>query len=436
MGSSPASPVTQEPCHDKGLGGFTASPQGLGEPCEEPKTRQNGLGRPRLGNFLGNFVAPSDAWLTRQNAALKLRAHGVTLDVSQGRVRLRATMPPPPSAPPGTPPKQQRISTGLSYPDQATEALQMAELLGSALERHRLGIEPFDWAPWLPKKRGRPKGTARETPLVEGITGREAIRTTRQWWEQQRRRGPSAEDSWRVDYEAPLTPLLRISPLEPSHLVALVEVSPPGSRSRRRASQAAATVARALDWPAALVTELRELGKGYSAARSQTPRDLPKEGEIESLIDRLSMRWQWPVAVAATYGCRPHEALLFAEVQASGLLRIADGKTGARQSIALPPEWITRWSLHTKRLPAFNQSRSHRDVGSLMGQMFRRAGAPFQPYDLRHAWAVRAIHNPRISPSLAAKSMGHSLAVHSSVYQRWFDAHEMESLQAVLSAAS
>jgi hypothetical protein len=32
--------------------------------------------------------------------------------------------------------------------------------------------------------------------------------------------------------------------------------------------------------------------------------------------------------------------------------------------------------------------------------------------------------------------MGHSLAVHSSVYQRWFDAHEMESLQAVLSAAS
>ena len=206
-------------------------------------------------------MAPSDAWLTRQNAALKLRAHGVTLDVSQGRVRLRATMPPQPGAPPGAPPKQQRISTGLSYPAQATEALQMAELLGSALERHRLGIEPFDWTPWLPKKRGRPKGTAREAPQVEGITGLEAIRTTRQWWEQQRRRGPSAEDSWRVDYEAPLTPLLKISPLEPSHLVALVEVSPPGSRSRRRASQAAATVARALDWPAALISELRELGK-------------------------------------------------------------------------------------------------------------------------------------------------------------------------------
>ncbi len=233
-----------------------------------------------------------------------------------------------------------------------------------------------------------------------------------------------------------MAPLLEICPLEPAHLLALVEATPAGSRSRRRVSQAAATVARALDWPAALVSQLRELGKGYSASRSQLPRELPKEREIEALIDRLSNRWPWPVAVAATYGCRPHEALVFAEVQPLGLLRIADGKTGARQSMALPPEWIERWSLHTKRLPSFNHERSHRDVGALMGQMFRRVGATFQPYDLRHAWAVRAIHNPRISPSLAAKSMGHSLAVHTSVYQRWFDAHEMESLQAELSAVS
>lgn len=285
-----------------------------------------------------------------------------------------------------------------------------------------------------------PKGRQRKPAAVpdpsEGISGRKAIRTTHQWWRKQRRRGPSADDSWKVDYDAPLMPLQEISLLLPEHLVALVEATPSGSRSRRRASQAAATVARALAWSDELVSQLRELGKGYSAARSQAPRDLPRDEAIEALIDRLSAAWQWPVAVAAVYGCRPHEALLFAEVQPSGLVRIADGKTGARQSLALPPEWIERWSLHNKRLPAFNPERSHRDVGALMGQAFRRAGAEFQPYDLRHAWAVRAIHNPKLSPSLAAKSMGHSLAVHSSVYQRWFDAHEMESLQAVLSAAS
>jgi len=366
-------------------------------------------------------VPPSDPWLSRQNAALKLKGHGVSLDVAGGRVRLRATMPPRPTDPLGAEPKQQRISTGLAYPDQASESLQLAEQLGNALERHRLGVEPFDWTPWLPKGRKRKKPQQAERP--DGVSGRQAVRLTRQWWGRQRRRGPSAEDSWKVDYDAPLVPLLDISPLLPEHLVALVEATQSGSRSRRRASQAAATVARALDWSDELVSQLRELGKGYSASRSQAPRDLPSNESIEALIDRLSASWQWPAAVAAAYGCRPHEALLFAEVQPSGLLRIAAGKTGARQSLALPPEWIERWSLHNKRLPGFNPERSHRDVGALMGQAFRRAGAEFQPYDLRHAWAVRAIHNPKISPSLAAKSMGHSLAVHSSVYQRWFDAH-------------
>jgi len=381
-------------------------------------------------------VPPSDPWLLRQNTALKLKGHGVTLDVAGGRMRLRATMPPRPTDPPGSEHRQHRISTGLAYPDQASKALDLAEQLGKALERHRLGAEPFDWTPWLPKGRQRPAPQLDPTEEPHGVSGLQAIRRTREWWGKQRRRGPSADDSWKVDYDAPLAPLQAIKNLEAGHLVSLVEATTAGSRSRRRASQAASTVARALHWPEELVSQLRELGKGYSAACSQSPRELPRDEAIEALIDGLSAAWQWPVAVAATYGCRPHEALLFAEVQPSGLLRITDGKTGSRQSLALPAEWIERWSLQNKRLPAFNQERSHRDVGALMGQAFRRADADFQPYDLRHAWAVRAIHNPKISPSLAAKSMGHSLAVHSSVYQRWFDAHEMESLQADLTAKS
>jgi integrase len=103
----------------------------------------------------------------------------------------------------------------------------------------------------------------------------------------------------------------------------------------------------------------------------------------------------------------------------------------------MPAGWVKRWQLSDKRIPpTMNEDRGHRAAGMAMGRMFRRVNAGMVPYDLRHAWAVRAIHNPRISPSLAAKSMGHSLAVHSSVYQRWFDAYEMESLQAELSAVS
>jgi integrase len=380
-------------------------------------------------------VAPKDPWLTRQNAALKLKGHGVSLDVAGHRLRLRATMPPKPADPPGGEPKQRRISTGLSYPDQAAEALVLAERLGNALERHRVGVEPFDWNPWLPS--GKVRGIrAVGSQTSAGVSGIAALRQTRNWWDKQRVRGASAEDSWKVDYQDPLAPLMEISELTHDHLLALVGSTTPGSRTRRRISQAAATVARALAWPDSLVTELRDLGKGYSASRSQVPRELPTNDAIVDLIDQLSVAWQWPVAVTAVYGCRPHEALLYSEIQESGLLRVSDGKTGARQSLALPVEWIERWDLKTKRLPAFNPERTHRQVGSLMGQALRRAGASFKAYDLRHAWAVRAIHTPEISPSLAAKSMGHSLAIHSSVYQRWFDAYQMEVVQIRLSSVA
>ena len=85
-------------------------------------------------------MALKDPWLVRQNAALKLKGHGVSLDVAGTRVRLRATMPPKPTDPPGGEPKQRRISTGLSYPDQAADALALAERLGNELERHRVGV--------------------------------------------------------------------------------------------------------------------------------------------------------------------------------------------------------------------------------------------------------------------------------------------------------
>jgi integrase len=377
----------------------------------------------------------SDPWLRRQNEALKLRGLAVSLELAGSRIRLRASMPPRPVEPPGSPWRQQRISTGLEYPARASDAVALAETLGRSLERDRLGLEAFDWSPWEQMGRARNKAGTSDGS-TEGVSGSMALSLTRKRWETRGRRGRSAEDSWEVDYRQPLAALKDIANVQPSHLIALVEACTPCSRSRLRAGRAAAAMAQALGWGDELVADLRQRGKGYSA-RQASPRSLPSEGVIEALIDQLPAVWQWPVGVLATYGCRPHEALLHAEVLPSGLVRIADGKTGARQALAMPAAWVERWNLREKRLPpTMNEDRSHRAAGMAMGRMFRRVNATMVPYDLRHAWAVRAIHNPRISPSLAAKSMGHSLAVHSSVYQRWFDAHEMESLQAELSAAS
>lgn len=148
----------------------------------------------------------SDPWLSRQNEALKLRGLAVTLELAGSRIRLRASMPPRPADPPGSPWRQQRISTGLEYPSRASEAVERAETLGRSLERHRLGIESFDWGPWESMGRGPRQGTATDRS-ADVVSWLRALTLTRQRWEARGRRGRSAEDSWEVDYRQPLSAL-------------------------------------------------------------------------------------------------------------------------------------------------------------------------------------------------------------------------------------
>jgi len=370
-----------------------------------------------------------DGWLERQNRALRDRGYKVSLDLHLGMVRLRATLPPKPSEPAATPWKQRRISTGLRYPDQALEAVTQAEKLGAAIERTLRTKQPFDWSPWDRPSRGTKRTPVGTNPVISGV---DALRQTEQWWVQQRKRSGSAATTWDVDYARPLRPLLQIPDLQPEHLIHLVSATELGTRSRRRSSQAAATVAKALGLSADLQQQIRELGKGYSPTTDTAPRNVPSDEDVVALIDALPSDWQWPVGICAVYGARPHEALLYAEVLDTKLLAISAGKTGSRRCFALPAEWIDRWDLMTKRLPAIDYGRSNQVVGAAMSRRLRAMNAPFKPYDLRHAFAVRTIYCSKISPSIAAKSMGHSLQVHNQVYQKWFDASGMEALQAEL----
>ena len=365
-------------------------------------------------------MAPRDPYLARINRALRDLGSAVSLEVSSsgGRLRLRASLPMPDGGW-----KQRRISTALSYPSGVDQARQLAEQLGRDLELHRRGIEPFPMERWL-----HPDKAPGESS--DGISGQEAVSRTEAWWREQRKRGPSAEVTWTTTYAGPLRPLLSQGVVTIDTLRAVVESKPIGSCSRRKAALATTAVAQALEMGSEAVQELRRLGKGYSPLKNAAPRNLPTDEVLVEVIDELPSGWQWVAGICAAYGTRPHEALLMADVQSNGLVVIHGGKTGPRQGLPLPKSWIERWELEAKRLPAINLDRDHRTVGSQLGVALRRYGAPFLPYDLRHAWAVRAIHNPQISPSLAAKSLGHSLMVHTSLYQRWFDSASMASLVA------
>ncbi len=360
----------------------------------------------------------SDPYLTRINNALRQLGMRVALELTPNgqRLRLRATVPTT-----GGPWRQRRISTRLAYPQDIDAARELAEQLGNDLIAAKAGLLfPFDR--WTDPDRALLAG--------ECITGREAFAKTEQWWRSRRKR-PGGDDGWRVDYAIPLRHLQTVDVVTEDTLRSLVQITQQGTRTRQRAANAAAAVAQALAMGPELVAELRELGRGYST-KDAAPRSLPSDAVIETVIDGLPDGWQWVAGVCATYGTRPHEALMHSEVQSSELLAVSAGKTGSRQALPLPRAWVQRWDLGRKRLPRVDLSRSAYAVGATLGITLRKRGAGFTGYDLRHAWAVRAILNPSISPSLAAKSMGHSLTIHSTTYQRWFDQQSMVGVLASL----
>ena len=63
----------------------------------------------------------------------------------------------------------------------------------------------------------------------------------------------------------------------------------------------------------------------------------------------------------------------------------------------------------------------------------RRQHPTIQLYDLRQAWAIRSI-SKLPSTSMAAKCMGHDIAVHHRTYHRWIDQADIAEVAARLIA--
>lgn len=162
----------------------------------------------------------------------------------------------------------------------------------------------------------------------------------------------------------------------------------------------------------------------YSPKRPQ-PRDIPPDQGIAEYWGSLQNQgWKFILGLIATYGLRPHEAFLVDfDRLASGdrVLWVMRGKTGERRVWAFHPEWFEQFNLSDPVLPAVTLDRSHSKIGHSATRHFWEVGAPFQLYDLRHAWAIRSLEYG-LAPELSARQMGHSVEVHTSIYQLWIDA--------------
>ncbi len=214
-------------------------------------------------------------------------------------------------------------------------------------------------------------------------------------------------------------------------LTDLICTTTPDSRTRRRTCYAAAALAE--------ITGI-ELNTtrliGHYSPRRTSPRDLPNDELIAQCYGQIpNASWQWAYGIMATYGLRNHEIGyidLESLKQAPGIISILDGgKTGARRVWPCYPEWWERWQLWDVKPPEIG-GKNNSDLGHRMYVQFGRYGIPFNPYDLRHAWAVRTIYFGW-DVSLSAAQMGHSVQVHCDVYHHWLtDQHHQRAFDVLM----
>lgn len=193
----------------------------------------------------------------------------------------------------------------------------------------------------------------------------------------------------------------------------------------------------------------------YSKMPEKNSRNIPSDIEISSGIDKFAaylnnrghqvnqevkdswQLWRWTYGMLAVFGLRPREIFTKPDIDwwlSPENLDMTwkvhkDCKTGEREALPLHKHWIAEFDLRNPKylemlastINKKNQS-NHADITALTQRVswwFRKIELDFKPYDLRHAWAIRA-HILGIPIKAAADNLGHSVQVHTQTYQRWF----------------
>jgi integrase len=342
-----------------------------------------------------------EAALGELNTRLRAGRHRCTAEQRKASLVLRATLPDriDPSIS-----RQQRIS--LNIP--ATYA-SLPEVERLAVELgHQLRTGSFQWEAW-----DRPQGSATITTAEFHAA---AVKLHAAKYKHSPERGAAA---WAKKW-APALRKLPQGPITDAILLRTVQRLPEGSAGRRDQGNILAQVARALHLDHAA---LLEACRGYGAA-SLTPRDIPSDSEIEAAWALLSpSHWRWTWGMCAAYGLRPHECAELVWLE-DDWIEIADAtKTGSRRVTPCPSAWVHVWGLQELPRP----TQSPQTLGKAFADALARARINITPYALRHAYALRLLSRG-VSADLAARLMGHSLAVHQQTYQRWIEADRIQKV--------
>lgn len=376
-----------------------------------------------------------DTRIEQVNQRLKAARLGFQIEQRGHKLNLRGTLPPRPGSI-RLRPYQQRLSLGLpATPEGLKLAEQEAKVIAAQLIQ-----KAFDWRNY--QVHGSSGLRLSQMELSEQI----------QAFEQQFFADPerlshpaSAKTTWESAYAPYLRKLQAVARINPQFsltesLYATVQSTAVNSRSRQVCCTALSSLAEFLHME--LPVDLKSFWGNYGASRTQA-RDLPSDQQIVTYWEAMpNPAWQFVYAVMATYGLRNHE-VFFCDYAAlrqgdqTAVIRVLDStKTGAHDVWPFYPEWVDHFNLRQLTLPAIQTDLGKttlQRIGQRVTSQFRRYGIPFSPYDLRHAWAVRTIHFG-LSDTVAARMMGHSVAVHTRTYHQWITHRDQQ--QAVESALS
>jgi len=339
----------------------------------------------------------SNPKLNQANGRLKAAKTGVTILQRGDRLYLRAVLPPRPGSGKLSP-YQQQIALGI-HANAAGISLaeKEARKLGYLLDAREFGWELY------------------------GRTVERKSETIADWlkkFEESKRDGVCAT-TWKTDYCRPFNQLPADESISAEVLLSAIAKTTPNTRQRRRFCLAFRQLAQF----AGIDFDVSDLLGSYSPTKVQ-PRNLPSDEDITACFDKIkNPQWQWVYGVIAAYGLRDHEAF-FLDMSKFPIAQVLEGKTGYRQCWPLRPEWAEQWDLADIKRPPVTGT-CHADFGARVCKFFARSALSFNSYDLRHAWAIRAVRFG-LDPSLAAKQMGHSLATHTQTYHLAINEREQQ----------
>jgi len=369
-------------------------------------------------------VHPLDARIRQTNARFKAARLGLAIERRGETLGLRGTLPPRPGSA-RLRPHQQRLP--LKRPANKAGLKQIEQdakgIAGRLIEGR------FDWADYLYPQAGPGGNLADQIERFRlhffsryGASPADQAAATTTW-----------QKAYAPHYQRLQAVAARSPHLGPSERVlATVQQTRPNSRSRQICCTALAALAEFLQW--SLPFDLKTYWGSYGGSKAK-PRRLPNDEEIVQWYERIpNPGWRYVYGLLATYGLRNHEAFFCDLTQLKGgqpEARITVGettKTGLHDVWPFYPEWVDQFDLRQPVLPPIQTDLGQttlQRVGQLVSNQFRRYGVPFSPYALRHAWAVRTIHFG-LPDTVAARMMGHSVAIHTRTYHRWISLRDQQ----------